>query len=776
MSMNNPISNLPPSGQPMPSAPASTGLSKFKPVDPMRLLRANWLWIALSVILGAALGAGAWFALDEYAPRYTSEAQYSVQVPNIDLGTGRSIGGSRMAEIEPILNQQVQAAKAAPLLREILNTPSVQNTDWFAQFGEDMGAAYEALDEEVIKSRAVPTAPLFLVSAVTPNETDAQVILAAHREEFVRRQQAEAQSDSERDLRAAQRRKEAAEEKITQVRGAIARFLNTTPLEDINGQSDSATLRVRFMTAELSDLRNELGALEASYQQLIERQEAGDYTPTGEERQYIEATPAIQNIDSQLLQLQIAREPLLEKFKEGHRAVRELDSQILKIERERERKYDEKARTLFEAKLESTVNALESARENLNTVNTELAELKVQRQELVRLRQEYDTLVREQQQAEEERAAAEQTIEQLRLADRNESRVVVRVSVPPQQAEQSFPPEPYIMIPGVSLLVTGLVIGLIFLREMTDQRVRSASDVSLVPDASLVGIIPDAQQDPSKTKTIDRVVELHPNGLLAEAFRQARTAILSKIDRRGYKTLMMVSAKADAGVTSSAHNLATSCALSGKRVLLVDANFRRPGLAKLTGIAGQPGLADALQGTHRLDQLDQLIHPSHTTGLSLMPAGDSANAPIELFETPAFRDLLARLESDYDLVIIDAPPALLTSDAQLLSRHIDAMVLVARAQTDTRGILQRLYRELDGQRADILGTLLNGVQAAAGGYMKRNFREFHDYGGSERRRAPRHANSANAGAAANPSSNGTHSPDADVFGDAEAEAKDVPAK
>ena len=99
--------------------------------------------------------------------------------------------------------------------------------------------------------------------------------------------------------------------------------------------------------------------------------------------------------------------------------------------------------------------------------------------------------------------------------------------------------------------------------------------------------------------------------------------------------------------------------------------------------------------------------------------------------------MLAKLEAEYDLLIIDAPPAFLTSDAQLLSRHIDAMLLVSRAQVDTRGMLQRLHRELDGQRADILGVMLNGVEAAVGGYLKRNFREFHEYSGRDRRQSER---------------------------------------
>ncbi|HEX7010998.1 MAG TPA: hypothetical protein VF184_13530, partial [Phycisphaeraceae bacterium] len=84
-------------------------------------------------------------------------------------------------------------------------------------------------------------------------------------------------------------------------------------------------------------------------------------------------------------------------------------------------------------------------------------------------------------------------------------------------------------------------------------------------------------------------------------------------------------------------------------------------------------------------------------------------------------------ETRFDLIVIDAPPALLTSDTQVLSKHVDAMALVVRAGSDKRGMVERMVRQLDGHRADILGLVLNGVQTSAGGYMRKNYREFYRY-------------------------------------------------
>jgi capsular exopolysaccharide synthesis family protein len=767
------MSNIPPLGPPTGMMPGG-GQGKFKPIDPVRVLRANWLWIALSLILGLIIGGGTWYALNKYAAKYTSGAQFNVQANSMTMGdAGTSVTSPvRMTELEPLILREVQAIKSEPILRQILNKPAVQRTTWFKQFNNNLDDAYESLDEDVIGAAHIRETPLFTVRATTAKEDDAQTILQALSDEYIRRKDEEITMDSAQALRAAQGRRDDAEQRIANITVQITRFLATNPIESLSEGSSEATLRVKQLIVEQERLNQSLNSLQATYAQLLQRQQEGLFDPSDEERAQIEAGRELMEIDSQLLQLRVQRNTLLDKFKESHATIRNIDQQILALQRERQVEFDNQARILFNAKLEQAANGVQILGEESQKTNAALAEWTKRRQDYVRLIQEYETLLRAQQQAEVDRDEATQAIARLEEFDKSDGRVLVEPYVPPQKAKLSFPPKPYVMIPGIGILFTGLVTGLIFLRELADQRVRSAQDIKMIPDATLVGMIPSASQD-RDAKSVERVVEKQPSGLLAEAFRQMRTTVLSKIDRRGYKTLMMVSAKPNAGVTTSAQNLAASCARSGRRVLLVDANFRRPGLSKLMSLPGQPGLTELLNGDLNIDEVASLVQQSDVENLGLLPVGDTKYAAAELFESPRFRDLLAKLEAEYDLLIIDAPPALLTSDAQLLSRHVDSMVLVSRAQTDTRGMLQRLYRELDGQRADILGVLLNGVEASVGGYMKRNFREFHEYSGAERRSKertsmPRH-NGSN-GSAATPVTTPMPTPanedetDDDVFG------------
>ena len=196
------------------------------------------------------------------------------------------------------------------------------------------------------------------------------------------------------------------------------------------------------------------------------------------------------------------------------------------------------------------------------------------------------------------------------------------------------------------------------------------------------------------------------------------------MDRRGYKTLVCVAAQPESGTSTVVQNLGMSLALNGRSVLILDANFRRPGQHKLLGIDNDRGLVDVLKESV---ELSDVIADHPDASLSVLPTGRSSDAPPELLEGAVFRGVLGQLETQYDLILIDAPPALLTSDSQLLSKHVDAIAVVIKAGNDKRGMLNRVLGQLDGQRADILGIVLSGVQASVGGYFRKSYEDFYRY-------------------------------------------------
>ena len=319
---------------------------------------------------------------------------------------------------------------------------------------------------------------------------------------------------------------------------------------------------------------------------------------------------------------------------------------------------------------------------------------------------------------------AEKLLEDMRIkADRPEAEDRIRMIQSPTVAELTFPNYP-VTIVGMGFLFTAVSGGMVFLKEMLDQRVKSPADLRLVPDATLLGVLPAATEDPTGPESIEGIVQKDPAGLLAESFRQVRTEILARMDRRGYKSLLVVGTQAECGTSAVVSNLASSITFQDRMVVIIDANFRRPGQCKLFGTGTTPGLAEVLRGDATLEEA--LVHNGDPK-LDLLPAGDGSHTPPEVLESQAFRDLLNKLEEEYDVVLIDAPPALVAADARLLTKQTDAVTMVVRAKHEKRGTIGRMLTQLQGQRADLLGVILNGVQSSAGGYFRKNYQAFYRY-------------------------------------------------
>jgi capsular exopolysaccharide synthesis family protein len=180
----------------------------------------------------------------------------------------------------------------------------------------------------------------------------------------------------------------------------------------------------------------------------------------------------------------------------------------------------------------------------------------------------------------------------------------------------------------------------------------------------------------------------------------------------------------EAGTTAVATNLAAAAAATGRSVLVVDANFRRPGLGKAMGVSDEAtGLGDVLSGTIAVDEA---IHDGGE-GIDVMPAGSPASRVIEKLNNGVIDGVLADLRSRYDLIIFDAPPAVVAGDALMLANKLDAAILVVRANQEHRGLVVRMITRLNESKSQLIGVLLNRPRNIAGGYLKKNYAAMAEY-------------------------------------------------
>ena len=257
-----------------------------------------------------------------------------------------------------------------------------------------------------------------------------------------------------------------------------------------------------------------------------------------------------------------------------------------------------------------------------------------------------------------------------------------------------------------------LVALMCLIQELKDIRLKSVRDVRDSLRQPVLGSVaafsePVDRAGPSSKLPHPALRYLHaPNSIEAENYRSIRTSLLVTAENRQAKSVLVSSPEPGDGKTTFVSNLAIALAQSGKRVLLVDADLRRPTVHKLFRVPQEIGLTDVLTG-----EIDFLNAVRQTTveRLSLLTAGDSPANPAEMLSSPRMIQLLKDAKHEFDFVFVDAPPLLAVSDPCILARHVDGMVLVVRVGKNTRTSAARVRELIHNQGIAVLGIVANGV-------------------------------------------------------------------
>lgn len=285
-------------------------------------------------------------------------------------------------------------------------------------------------------------------------------------------------------------------------------------------------------------------------------------------------------------------------------------------------------------------------------------------------------------------------------------------------------------------LFAGLLLGIAaaVVREKLDTRVRSLEDITARSSAPLLAEIAD-DGDIARGSLVMRDKPLSP---LAESFRRLRTNL--EFLRVGGQPISVVvtSSIAGEGKSTTTLNLAHACAQGGDRVLLVDADLRRPMVAERLGLAGGHGLTSVLTGRARFADVVQRI--GRGPSFDVVTSGAVPPNPAELLGSDAMKAFVMEAMTHYDVVLFDAPPILPVVDAAVLGRHVTGEVVVVRLNTATKEAVERAMGSLDQVGAKVLGVVVNGVQPSAGsGYYHYYAEPSRDGDGARRSRSARAA-------------------------------------
>jgi capsular exopolysaccharide synthesis family protein len=298
---------------------------------------------------------------------------------------------------------------------------------------------------------------------------------------------------------------------------------------------------------------------------------------------------------------------------------------------------------------------------------------------------------------------------------------IVAVSVTSGPSVGSSPVSPRKKLEIVIGLGAGLLVGLAVavIRALLDTSVRTAEDLTAVVKAPVVGSV---GFDNGARRT-PLVVGDNARSARGEAFRQMRTNLQFIDAAQPARVVVVTSSVEGEGKSTTAANLAVVYADGGAKVLLIDADLRRPKIADYLGIEGGVGLASVLAG-HL--PLADAVQQWGTSSLSVLASGPTPPNPSELLGSPAMRALLSDVRARYDLVIIDTPPVLPVTDASLLAAETDGAIVVFRHGKTKRGIIEATVRSLRTVNVNVLGCVLNmrpRKDAATSRYDSYHYRE-----------------------------------------------------
>lgn len=713
-------------------AAASPGMAS---IDPIKLLNKHkWLLVGAGVV-GAGVGTGLNYVFEEVYPIWKPIAIFLVTAPveNI-LSNGLQSNETEMARF---MQTQLKIMTSDSVLQEVIDDPALQEgaKTWCSKLMRlDPGSGVQTFNgpralkrlKDGLNARLVPSTTLIELSFSGHQRADSTAIVGLVREKYMAQLSRASQSLLDGRTKSLRDTLTRIDTDVNALQQRRKRLIETDRLESVDERVSANQLRLQQIQEEGLRVEQDLTAISNQREQMVQDID----NPSGfvYNDQILEAAdrdPLVQDIKARISRYDDELKGMLNSGKSrDHREYKALEARMAGTKQNLEVERTRLMAQLFNSDLDrltKQANSLAAQKNALDLLKKEVSERQVA---LTQLQSEVIDIKNQIDNALKSRAATNEDLQKVislsQLANANRVQVYQPERLP---AELSFP-QLKLMIPVGMIACIGLVGGLAFLREIVDQRVKSPSDISLIPRMRLLGWVPDASEDPEGKGAAETAFRDRPKGLVAESYRQLRSNLAKRIDEVGHKSILIMSGMPGSGATSVVSNLALALAAADKRVLIIDANFRRPALHRVFGVQEAPGVADVLCAGK---SLESAVQKTSTANVDVLSVGSKELRVVERLAASANGDLLARAKAEYDVILIDVAPAVVAGDGLALAQRVDASVLVVRAMADKRGMVSRIRNELGDARAEFMGVIVNGVRSSAGGYMKGNIRAAAEY-------------------------------------------------
>ena len=697
------------------------------------ILRRHVFLIISLTIIGAGLGVGAFFLLAKYAPKFTSFTYIEVLPPG---RTDPTDFGTRPANKD--IAYQFRVSKAAlikqeGMLRELIQKDRVRQTEWFRSFKDaDIAKIIKNLKKNLNVSPE-RNSDFIRVAMTCGNAQEAALIVNEMVTLFLDSQRLSAQAGVGDKLRLLASQRDTLTDELRRTTSLLSDIRETSGITQLEDQQTgnfrhTVTQTLARLDIEKAILEADIGQLAATLATVEQRQSGGETVQNVTEQDYV-----IRTLQDRLayLQADLARQQT--KLGDKHRVVLETKETISKTIDEIDKRNALRSRQIRESDIVGAQDQLTILKGRLARLQEEKNQTEAQQKDLDNTRARYEQLNTRKDEVEAQLLSVREQIDKYNMSREDVEASKVRSmgrALPPLL--RSFP-NIFIFAPGGTFLGFMLGVGLAFLIELLNKMVRSPSDVVRHIGVPLLGMISHKKYGKDiKGLDMRHVVRQAPNSIMSECYRQIRTQLNLSVSSQKQKVVLITSSTAEEGRTTVAVNLAATFVAEDKRVLLIDANFRRPTSLTIFPKAVEnedfekqmdSGLSDYLSGRCRESDI---IRPSGAAGLDIIDSGQLPLNPAELLGGSRMEELLQYCRQNYDNIVIDGPP-MLVSDAKSLAALADGTILVCNTDITKIGAAQRIVRELHAINATIFGAVLIGVRMLKGGYFREMFESYQDY-------------------------------------------------
>ncbi|MBN2589045.1 MAG: polysaccharide biosynthesis tyrosine autokinase [Sedimentisphaerales bacterium] len=703
------------------------------------IIRRHLFLIFILTVFGFIAGFGIWKVLQKYYPKYTATTYLKVLSPN--PSDPWIIGGAQLqkdilyAHRMSIANLITQQSS----FEYLLSDTRIRQTEWYSKNEGNTIKLVRSLKASFI---AFPQRDSdFVQLSMTCSKADeAAFIVNKMADLFLAKQTGTEQDEVRQSLSrfneqrsSIQRELDKADQGLTDIRDKYG--ILDLEMPETRNFRHTITEILESLELEQIKLDNDLQQLKAGIKNL---QELADGPINEQIENMIEQDPIMLSLNKQLIEQQEQLSGLMTRFGENHRDIihmREIIAQTLK---QRDARKEDIANQTRLANLENAKQGLYVLQQRYDNLSNLRAQAQQKKTVLDSARIEFDKQLKIRDERLDMLKKIDEQIEKVTsLLNDPEIPKIQPVGPAPAPLEMIFSRQWFMWLPTMTMLGFLFGIALTFMGELSRDEITTPSEISRFLRIPLLSVIPDSSEE-KLARGIDlrQIVRQAPYSLLSESYRRLRANLMLTGPLESLKTILVTSGMAGEGKTSTAVNLAITFVAAGKKVLLIDTNFRNPKLQqifpKVESVNFEKpetqhfsyGLSSVLMNQCKPENA---IRSSGIEGLSIIDCGPIPSNPSDLLGSMKMEELLKELRKNFDHIIIDSAPTLLVSDSTVLAALADATLLVFCSDDTNTGAAQRTIHEIKGATSSLVGCVLFAARARTGGYFKQQYKSYKKY-------------------------------------------------